>query len=147
MSKNNRPPRVFFNASVIIAGLNSPSGGSAKLLRQAKEKQIIGIISEIIIDEVLRHSDKLKKSKSEIDKNLKMIFSSINQAPSAPEVEKWQKVVIDAGDAHVLAAAKESNSRFLVTLDQKHLLILQNKVKKFRIVSPKQLIEYLKYLL
>ncbi|OGG20937.1 putative toxin-antitoxin system toxin component, PIN family [Candidatus Gottesmanbacteria bacterium RIFCSPHIGHO2_02_FULL_40_13] len=143
MSKNKLPPRVFFNASVIIAGLNSPSGGSAKLLKYAKQKQITGIISEIIVDEVLRHWDKLKKSKSEIDKNLKMIFSSINPAPSVPEVEKWQKVVIDAGDAHVLAAAKESNSQFLVTLDQKHLLILQKKIKYFRIVSPKQLIEYL----
>ncbi len=143
MSKNNLPPRVFFNASVIIAGLKSPGGGSAKLLKYAKQKQIIGIISEIIMDEVLRHRDKLKTSKFEIVKNLKMIFSSINPAPSTPEVEKWQKVVIDAGDAHVLAATKESNSHFLVTLDQKHLLVLQNKVINFHIVSPKQLIEYL----
>lgn len=143
MRKNKLPPRVFFNASVIIAGLNSPSGGSAKLLKQAKQKQIIGIISEIIMDEVLRHSDKLGKSKAEIEKDVKKIFPSISPAPYATEVEKWQKIVLDAGDAHVLASTKESKSKFLVTLDQKHLLMLQNNVKEYCIVSPKQLIEHL----
>ena len=143
MRKSSLSPKVFFNASVIIAGLLSPTGGSAQLLKQTKQKQIIGIISEIILDEVLRRSDKLKKSKAEIEKDVKTIFTSIKPAPSTSEVENWQKIVLDRGDAHVLAAAKESQSQFLVTLDKKHLLILQNKIKKFRVVSPKQLIEYL----
>jgi predicted nucleic acid-binding protein len=49
--------------------------------------------------------------------------------------------MIDHGDAHVLASCQEHKAEFLVTLDQKHLLILQDKIKAFKIVSPKHLIE------
>ena len=54
MQKNINTPTVFFNASVIIAGFISINGVSAKLLGHIKENKIKGIISEIILDEVLR---------------------------------------------------------------------------------------------
>ncbi len=59
------------------------------------------------------------------------------------DVEKYKNITTDYGDAHVLASAISSKCKFLVTLDQKHLLILQNKFEKVKIVSPKQLIEML----
>ncbi|MBI5123209.1 hypothetical protein HZA75_05110, partial [Candidatus Roizmanbacteria bacterium] len=46
MEKNLKTPIVFFNASVIIAGFISPTGGSAKLLQWTKENKITGVISE-----------------------------------------------------------------------------------------------------
>lgn len=59
------------------------------------------------------------------------------------KVEVFEQTVIDSSDAHVLASAKENKVEFLVTLDKKHLLILKDKIKQFRIVSPGQLIEIL----
>ena len=57
---------VFFNASVIIAGLRSPKGGSAKLLDCAKQKRITAIISNIIVNEVLKHQVKTSRNQSQI---------------------------------------------------------------------------------
>lgn len=54
---------------------------------------------------------------------------------------KFSKIVIDAGDAHVLASCRETKAQFLVTLDKKHLLILGKKIKWTKIVSPGELIE------
>jgi len=45
-------PTVLFNASVVLAGLKSPQGGSGELLLWSKQKKIQGLISEAILDEV-----------------------------------------------------------------------------------------------
>lgn len=140
MKKVKHTPLVFFNASVIIAGLASPTGGSAKLLKDVEEKQINGVISEIIVDEVLRHAAKIGKSKSTIEHSVKSIFPNVLAAPARVLVYKYKEEVLDQGDAHVLASCDESESNYLVTLDKKHLLSIAGKIKKFRIVSPGQLI-------
>lgn len=138
-----KTPLVFFNASVILAGLYSPSGGSAKLLKLSKQKLIKGVISEIVFDETVKHASKIRLKKEEVKKLVLTIFSNIYPAPKEKTVNRYKKVVIDYGDAHLLASAKEIKADFLVTLDKKHLLVLQKKIKKIRIVSPKQLIEKL----
>lgn len=143
MKKNLITPTVFFNASVIIAGFISQNGGSAKLLKYVKENKIRGIISEIIYDEVMRKSEKTGLSSNEIKRKLFLIFDSIEKAPDENLVKKFNNIVIDLGDSHVLASAIETKTDFLVTLDKKHLLILDKKIKGLRIVSPKQLIERL----
>lgn len=51
--------------------------------------------------------------------------------------------MIDQGDSHVLASALELDVDYLVSLDKKHILALKNKIKKFAIASPKELIEKL----
>lgn len=143
MKVPKKPLKVFFNASVVIAGIISPSGGSGKLLELVTNKQIEGAISELILDEVLRHTDKIGRSQYAIEKKVRTIFSPIFPTPSLALVNIWKKLVIDIGDAHVLASAYSIKCNFLVTLDRKHLLILQEKVRKFKIVTPKQLILYL----
>lgn len=134
-------PIVLFNASVILAGLKSPSGGSAKLLRWNKERKINGLASEIIVDEALRNASRIKFSEEEVYSAINKTFRSICPPPQASLVSKFKAIVIDYGDAHVLASAKEENVDFLVTLDKKHLLVLKNKIKIFKIVSPGELIE------
>lgn len=136
-------PTVLFNASVVLAGLKSPSGGSGKLLFWSKKHNIKGIISEVILDEVLRNSDKIGMSKKDVDSKIQRVFI-IHPEPKQKEVKQFNNMVVDFGDAHVLASAKEAKVKFLVTLDQKHLLILQSKVRGFKIVTPGQLIELLK---
>ena len=141
MQKNIKTPTVFFNASVIIAGFISINGGSAKLLGHIKENKIKGIISEIILDEVLRKSEKIGLSPNEVKKKLFVIFDNIEKAPDENLVKKFNSIVIDLGDSHVLASSIEAKTDFLVTLDKKHLLILTKKIKGLKIVSPKQLIK------
>lgn len=51
--------------------------------------------------------------------------------------------MINQGDSHVLASALELDVDYLVSLDKKHILALKGKIKKFAIVSPKELIEKL----
>lgn len=137
--RKSKPVKVFFNASVVLAGLKSPFGGSAKLLNWCKDKKIQGIISEIIIDEIIRNISKIGLSR-EVTADLGSLFD-IKIAPQKEKVEYFKGIVTDFGDAHVLASCTEENVEFLVTLDKKHLLVLKNKVKIFKIVSPGELIE------
>lgn len=132
--------RVLFNASVILAGINSPCGGSAKVLGFAKEGKIEGVISEVIFDEAMRHAEKVKVDRYDIVCKCKDIFERIVLAPSLELVKEYSKRVIDEGDAHVLATASEQKVDYLVTLDRKHLLILKDEIKEFKIVTPGELI-------
>lgn len=128
-----KPSLVLFNASVVIAGLISPSGGSGKLIQWARERKIIGVVSEIILNEISKHV-KIK----DLEKTFLVVAS-----PSEKLVNDYNAIVIDKGDAHVLASACELEVDYLVTLDKKHLLSLKKKIKNFKIVSPKELIETL----
>lgn len=131
--KKTKKPIVLFNASVIISAIYSSKGGSAKLLRWVKERKIIGIVSELIFDEVRQHV---------ISPLVEKIFI-ITTSPSEETITIYKKIVLDDGDGHILASAKELEVHYLVTLDKKHLLSIKNKVKDFKIVSPKELIEML----
>lgn len=121
--------RVLFNASVIIAAHYSTGGGSAKLLSWVKSKRIDGLINETTQDEVHRHIEKCPN------------FFKIVPVPNPDAVKKFQKIVTDPGDAHLFATAHQIRVDFLVSLDKKHILILQNKIKKPKIVSPGEFIE------
>jgi len=111
------------------AGLRAPNGGSGKVLSWAKKRKIQGIVSEIILDEVLRHVAKIGWEEKQVLRYLGNIFRN------------YENIVKDLGDAHVLSSGKEVKADFLVTLDKKHLLSLKNKVKDFKIVTPGELIE------
>lgn len=133
--------KVLFNASVVLSGINSPRGGSSKVLGWARKKEIGGYISEIILDEVLRHAKKIDFSKKEILKYCLNIFSGVSPVPDENTVKKYQKVVVDEGDAHVLASCEREKAGYLVTLDKKHLLILKGKIKGLKIVTPSEFIK------
>lgn len=142
--QENSKARVFFNASVIIAGLISPKGGSAKLLNMVKFGELNGEISEIIVDEISRHALKTKIKKHTLQKRMRDIFRNISDAPDKKSVRKFEKIVSDLGDAHVLASCAELDIDYLVTLDKKHLLALKDKIKKFRIMTPGEFLQVLK---
>lgn len=135
--------KVFFNASVILAGLASPGGGSAKLLGWGQQKRFRGIISEIIADEVMRRASKLGIGTAQASTMLYRGFAVVMPPPTVDLVDRYKAMVIDHGDAHVLASAWASKSDFLVSLDKKHILSLKKKIKTVKIVSPGELIEIL----
>lgn len=144
MQKAN-PPVVLFNASVILAGIKSPTGGSGKLLSWSKDRKINGLISEIILDESMRNGPRIGVEPMSVAKQIKNFGIGIRASPDSSVVDKFKNIVIDLGDAHVLASAREQKADFLATLDKKHLLILQKAVKQFKIVSPGELIANLRF--
>lgn len=143
MSNTKKVPIVTFNASVVLSGMYSPSGGSAKLLEWTKKRKIQGIISETIKDEVLRRSYKLDIELQEAENICDEIFKKEVSSPSLSSIKKFEKIVSDYGDTHVLATAKETKSDYLVSLDKKHILSLKEKVKWVKVVSPGELIQNL----
>ena len=131
---------VFFNASVVLAGLKSPKGGSGKILSWAKKGKIKGVISEIILDEILRNALKIGFDKFVLEKRIKEIFQ-VETAPKQEIVNHYGSIVIYFGDAHVLASSEQVRADYLVSLDQKHILILKDKIEVFKIVTPGELIK------
>lgn len=140
--KKRQKIRVFFNASVILAGLYSLNGASGELLSLVKQKKIIGIISEIVWNEVLRNTHKVGISQKNTKQWIHQYFLIIS-APDQLQFSQYKKTVINEGDIHLFISAEESKSDYLVSLDKKHVLILQKRITLFRIVSPKELIENL----
>jgi predicted nucleic acid-binding protein len=144
MKNLERKPIVFFNASVILAGLKSPNGASAKLLNWVKENKIIGIISETVIEEVLKNTNKIFLTKEKALKLISQIFLIV-KSPNKKYFSVFKDIVLDEGDIHLLVSARNVKAHFLASLDKKHILSLKNKIKDFKIVSPKELIEFLRF--
>jgi predicted nucleic acid-binding protein len=140
--KNAAKPSVFFNASVIIAGILSPSGGSSKILGWVKRGKIKGVISEVVFDEILRHAGKIGRERNLLAKQiLGFKFQIIN--PPKKLNPKYERIVVDKGDVHILTSALEQGVIYLVSLDAKHILLLGDKVNDFKILSPGELIKKL----
>lgn len=139
MRRKQKRLKVLFNASVILAGMKSSDGASGELIRWVRSRKMNGVISELILEEAVRHADKIGLSTEEMRSKSKSTFE-ISSAPDEEIVETYKRVVIDFGDAHVLAAAVSEKCSVLVTLDKKHLLVLKGKVRGVQILSPGELI-------
>lgn len=136
--------RVYFDASVIIAALLSPTGGSSQLFKFFKKGIIAGICSQTVLAEVLEEDKpgKIKKSKDEIEQFIAKSGLMIRKSVTQEEIEPY-KNLIDVKDAHLIAGAKLTKCEYLVSLDKKHLLRLdiQERFIPLKIVSPKELLE------
>lgn len=139
-----RVPRVYFNASVIIAALLSPTGGSALLFQYIKQGEILGITSQTAIAEILEEDKpkKIKRSKEEIEQFIAQSGLVVRENITAEEIVPYEGL-IDAEDAHLIAGANLTKCAYLVTLDKKHLLRedIQRQFLPLKIVSPKQLLK------
>lgn len=134
--------KVFLDASVIIAGLYSPTGGSALVLKLIEKNVMIGSTSRAVLGEVQRNV--VKKLPQKIKFYTELINSSkitVLDYPDKKDVSPWYDI-IEAKDAHVLASCVKSKADFLVTLDRKHFMLSDvQKEVPFKIVAPKELIE------
>ena len=138
--------RVFFDASVLIAALLSPNGGSALLLRFIKTGSIVGITSQTVIEEILEEDKpkKLNRSRGEIEEFIAQSGVVVREAVTLAEIEPYQQL-IDREDAHLIAGANLTKCVYLVSLDKKHVLIedVRTRFLPLTIVSPKELLEEL----
>lgn len=133
--------RVYFDASVIIAALLSPTGGSSLLLKYAKDRIIIGIASQTVIDEVVNKKEKLRKTKEAIENFIAGSGLVIRKHITETDIEPYEQFT-DKEDAHLIAGANITQCAILVTLDRKHLLRqdIREKCVPLKIETPKDLL-------
>ena len=129
--------KLYLDASVLIAAILSPEGGSAKLIQFIKLGIISGISSQTVVEEVEKHSAKIGKKVSEIRLFIKDNGILVREKTTGDEAKPYREMVVE-DDLHVIAGAKLTKSDYLVTLDKKHLLKEEVKrlVKPLKIVNP-----------
>lgn len=136
--------RVFFDASIVIAALLSPPGGSAKVFRFVRAGLIKGITSQTVIEEVLEeaHLHKIKRSRQVVEKFISQSGLMVRKTVSVDEIMPYRNLVA-ADDVHLIAGANLTKCEYLVTLDKKQLLRpdIKERFLPLRIVPPKELLE------
>lgn len=136
IGRNNK---VFFDSSVVIAGLASPYGASAALLTLSEMGLIIPVISERVITEVIRNIEKkMPKYLSHFIRAFKILPFMLRE-PDEKDI-KIAGNLINEKEAFILAAAISSEVDYLVSLD-KHFFNLQCKNLSFKICTPGELIK------
>jgi len=136
--------KVFFDASVIIAALLSPTGGSSLLLQHIKSKVFIGITSQTVLEEILEEDKpkRLKRSYEEIGEFIAHSGLIVRESITTKEIAPY-KDDVDEEDAHLFAGALLTKCSHLVSLDKKHVVRpdIQKRFLPLRIVAPKKLLE------
>lgn len=121
--KITRQTRLFFDASVLVAGSHSSTGASSLILQACQVGGFRACASIPVLKEAetniradLPHATLLRYYSL-----LAEISWEIGPVPSRKAVEAYHGVVA-AKDAHVIASAVACPAEFLLTLDKKHLL-------------------------
>jgi len=107
--------RIFFDTSVYIAGLRSPSGAARELLRLAEAQIIRMVVSEEVVTEVDRVTrEKFPELIQESRKFWKDLGPEIAPNPRADQIKPFlQKLA--KGDALILCAAHLAKVSAFVT--------------------------------
>jgi len=144
--KVTRRTTLFFDASVLVAGAHSPEGGSALILEACKLGGFAAQITFLVILESLHALERDFPQRSLTRFYRYLVEIDWELLPVPPE-EKLQGYVsfIHPKDLHVLAAAVEGRSQFLLTLDRKHILAAAEAVNEanlpIRILTPGDFIQ------
>lgn len=136
--------KVFIDSDVIISSLISSTGAAYLLLHGSFDLELF--ISNLSQEELLEVAKKLdidlNKLKKLIEKNFKVL--KIKETVSQLK-KKYGTYVIDPDDAHIVAGAKKSKARFLISYNTKHFI--SEKIKQdlgFVVTTPAHLLQYLR---
>ena len=112
--------RVFLDTNVLIAGLVSRTGASAAILDLGEAEEIIVVVSSQVLVEADRVF--LAKFPQLIERYRKFIKNLAPLLADDPPLRAVQAAahVIDPDDAPILAAAKQEDVHYLVTLNTRH---------------------------
>lgn len=137
--------KVFIDASVLIAALISPVGGSTRLLEYSQHKKILAISSQTVLNEVKANLHKIKTVEVNIDHFVVKKSIIVRKRVTTKEIKPFAGIV-EEKDTHIIAGAILTKADYLVTLDKKHLLKkeVKEKFRKLEIVSPKQLLKVIR---
>ncbi len=142
-------PRLFLDASVIIAGLASESGASHVILTLVEAGLFTAVVCPCVLQEVERNlakklPDLLPLYRQMLDR---LSLEQVND-PAANEAHRWASVIAPK-DAPVLAAAVNAHPQRLVTLDIRDFLIDPNVARKSGLIicTPGELLKEVRALL
>ena len=115
--------RVFLDTSALFAGVWSALGGARMILKLGEAGAIQLLISPHVLTEV---EGALRRKAPEILDLLRLLLTrsqvEIVPVPSLDAVRASFELTRHTGDAQVLAAAWQTGTNYLVTLDHEHFL-------------------------
>ncbi len=141
----NPVPRLFLDASVLIAAAGSQTGGSALILELCRHGKAWAASSRLVLLEAERNI----RAKLGRDALLRyyQALASINmeliRAPDPQEIRAHEQI-IHQKDAHVIAAAEKGAVDVLLTLDRKHFMspTVQGAGLPFQIMTPRDFLHH-----
>lgn len=123
MKRINRETRLFFDASVLVAGAISSSGGSALVLEACRVGGFTALVSQALLLETERNL--LEDFPQEVLERFHTLVIEVPWVlvplPSSQRIRSYYQL-INEEDAHVLGAAIAGGSHFLLTLDRRHFM-------------------------
>lgn len=115
------PPRVFFDATVWISALISPSGLSGLILSIAEQKPFITLTSSAIQGEVSRWISRQKKQFELNNHRVSFIQKIRPESIDLAENDSSPWTEIPETDRHVIAGSVKGNADVLVSDNIRHL--------------------------
>lgn len=144
--KITRDTTLFFDASVLVAGAHSETGGSPLLLDACRQGGFTAQVTSLVVLETIHalERDFPRRSLARFYGYLVGINWQLLPVPPEEKLHAYASL-IDPKDLHVLAAAVEGESEFLLTLDRKHVLAAAEKVEQadlpIKILTPGDFIQ------
>lgn len=116
-------PRLFLDASVLVAAADSATGASAFVVETCQRGLTRAVSSRPVLLEAERNIRNKMGSNPLLRfyEALGLLDLEIVPDPTSREIEAHAQI-IHAKDAHVLAAASGAGVDFLLTLDRKHFM-------------------------
>ena len=117
-------PKLFLDASTLIAAAASPDGGSSIVVELCALGKAKALVTRLVLIEVERNiQEKLGENVLLRYFNLLARLDPVLVPFPSEEALQNASALVAEKDAHVLAGARESRSTHLITLDRKHLLL------------------------
>ncbi len=115
--------RIFFDSSVLIAGVLSSSGAARVLMVMSEQDEIQLLVSEYVIVETERSlARKAPQALPEFRQALRNANIKIVHDPSAKEVNENLYLMTDAEDVPILLSAMKAGVDYLATHNRRHFL-------------------------
>ena len=117
--------RIVLDTNIHISNLISDKGNPAKIVRWWLEGEFDVLVSQPIIDEILRVTgyERIQKKYARVHENRLEFAALISEQAEWIEPREILNVVVDESDNRYLECAVAGNAQYIVTGDQ-HLLVL-----------------------
>lgn len=134
--------RVFLDTDVIISSLLSKTGASANLISNPKIEKII---TNTVEQEIIEVSQRLNIDNQNTNSTLKKIKIISLGISKKVLLKNYAEYVIDEKDTHVVAGARKSKSKFLLSHNSRHYKV--NKIENaigVLVIKPGNFLQYLR---
>jgi uncharacterized protein len=121
------PPRLVIDTNVFVSGLISGAGSPAKILRAIREKKVIHLVSDSIVEEYLRVLEypRIRKFKKITDAFIADIAAYAIYQTERVELVSTIKLSRQPADDIFLQTAVDGRADLLISGDKTDLLALQ----------------------